>query len=204
MYSSSDEGLRQPDRKFDSAGALTRDSTSFSDEAGLLESRHGMHAWKTACHRLYSNAYLEKSWCVFVVQQIALYRCWTSVEDSKVSWTFKGFEEAKNLLTKSMDSKDCLPAEVPASLMTAVSISIPSATSTITSSRKGSAASKLRTTIDKNIAVFEGVPLELIETATQRIAILLHIGSRVPVSAGLTIQLIKPVIGEVVTYWLPV
>jgi hypothetical protein len=88
--------------------------------------------------------------------------------------------------------------------MTAVSISIPSTTSTITSSRERSPSSKLRTSIDENIAVFEGIPLELIETATQRIAVFLHVGSRVPVSTGLTIQLVKPVICKVVTYGLPV
>jgi len=88
--------------------------------------------------------------------------------------------------------------------MPTVSISVPSTTSTIASSRERSTSSKLWTSIDKNITILEGIPLELIETATQRVSISLHVGSWIPISTGLTIQLIKPVIGEVVTYWLPV
>jgi hypothetical protein len=106
-----------------------------------------------------------------------------------------------------MDYQGCLLEEdsyAHASLMTTVSISIPSTTSAITSSRKCSTSSKLGTSIDKNIAILKGIPLELIETATQWIAILLEIGPRIPVSAGLTVQLVKSVIGEFVIYWLPV
>jgi hypothetical protein len=89
--------------------------------------------------------------------------------------------------------------------MTTVSISIPSTTTTtIASSCERSTTSKLWTSVDKNITIFKGIPLELIKTTAQRIAILFEIGSWVPVSAGLTVKLVESVIDEFAIYWLPV
>lgn len=51
-------------------------------------------------------------------------------------------------------------------LVSAITISIPSTTSTVASSRKCTTSTKLWAAIDKDVTIFEGIPFELIETAT--------------------------------------
>lgn len=115
------------------------------------------------------------------------------------------------LSTEYVDQENCLPVTSASTrpylgltLVAPITIPISSTTSTIAGPCKSTPATEFGASVDKHIAIFERVTLELVEPATQRISISFHIGTWVPVSAGLTVQLVKPVIGKIGTYWLPV